>query len=65
MENNQDNFDSVERSSLSPEGIYDDIEDSLENCESNSVLDVPGSDSSDHIFFGHIQFTRWTNKLLS
>ena len=41
MENNQDNFDSsVEPSVLSSEGIYDNVEDGLENGESSPVLDA-------------------------
>ena len=49
MKNNQDNFDSsVELSVLSSEGIYDNVEDGLENRESSPVLDALSSDSSDH-----------------
>ena len=64
VENNQDNFDSsVELSVLSSEGIYDNVEDGLENRESSPVLDALSSDSSDH--FSSDVFDQMDEQVLS
>ena len=45
VENSQDSFDS----SVTSEGVYDNVEDSLEDCGSFPSLNVLNSDSSDHL----------------
>ena len=54
----------LQLSMLSSEGMYDNVEDGLENCESSSVLDALSADSSDHFssdVFGQMVPTRDKN----